>query len=102
LVKLLVNGVNIKLNEFADKLINNTIIGMMKSLHGVESLENANIKITDKDTKLKINGINIPTNLFVVRIIRNTTLGMVSSLKGIETPVNNLELSLKSGQEERV
>jgi hypothetical protein len=96
LIKLLVNGDNVRLNGFAEKLIINTISGMMKSLHGGENLYNAEIIIIDSDIRLIINGINIPTNLFVARIVRSTTLGMVSSLNGIKKPVNNIVLSLKS------
>ncbi len=40
-----VNGEAIKLTEFPAKIIRNAIIGMLKSLRGVEEIENAVIRL---------------------------------------------------------
>jgi hypothetical protein len=44
-IEIKVNGSEVKLTEFPAKIIQNAIIGMMKSLHGVEEIEDAVIRI---------------------------------------------------------
>ncbi|MDO9546063.1 MAG: hypothetical protein Q7J07_04840 [Pelolinea sp.] len=47
-IEIEVNGTLIKLTEFPAKIIMNTILGMLKSLHEVGTIENAVIKL-EKD-----------------------------------------------------
>ena len=47
-VEIEVNGKQVKLTEFPAKIIMNTILGMLKSLRDVETVENAVIKL-EKD-----------------------------------------------------
>ena len=44
-IEIEVNGKGIKLTEFPAKIIMNAIIGMLKSLRGVEEIENAVIRL---------------------------------------------------------
>ena len=44
-IEIEVNGVAIKLTEFPAKIIMNAIIGMLKSLRGVEEVESAVIRL---------------------------------------------------------
>jgi len=44
-IEIEVNGEAIKLTEFPAKIIRNAIIGMLKSLLGVDEIENAVIRL---------------------------------------------------------
>ena len=46
--KLEVNGQKIELNKFIEGFISNSVIGMIKSLNGVDEIENINLKICKK------------------------------------------------------
>lgn len=48
-IEIRVNGGEVKLTEFPAKIIQNAIIGMMKSLHGVKEIEDAIIRIRKVD-----------------------------------------------------
>ena len=45
-IEIKVNGKNIKLTEFPAKIIQNAIIGMLKSLHGVKDISQAEIRLS--------------------------------------------------------
>ncbi|MCD6356397.1 MAG: hypothetical protein J7L66_03830 [Anaerolineaceae bacterium] len=40
-----VNGKEVNLTEFPEKILRNAIMGMLKSLHGVEDIQSAVIKL---------------------------------------------------------
>ena len=45
---LLINGEKIELNTFVEGFISRTIIGMVKSLRGVDRIETINLKVSTK------------------------------------------------------
>jgi len=45
---LTVNGQNIPLTEFPDEFIQNTILGMIKSLKGVDDVKTINLKLEQR------------------------------------------------------
>ena len=45
-VKLNVNGSEVPLSEFPEQFIENTILGMIKSLKGVDEIKTVDISIT--------------------------------------------------------
>jgi hypothetical protein len=47
-VELKVNGEEIELNSFAQNIISQAVIGMVKSLRGVGEVETINLKISRK------------------------------------------------------
>lgn len=47
--ELEVNGQQIDLNSFVEGFLSQTIIGMLKSLRGVDEIETINVKITKKN-----------------------------------------------------
>jgi hypothetical protein len=47
-VWLKVNGKEIKLNNFVQGLISETVIGMVKSLHGVGNIETISLTVSRK------------------------------------------------------
>jgi hypothetical protein len=46
--ELKVNGKEIKLNNFAESFISQTVIGMVKSLRGVGDIETVDLRISKK------------------------------------------------------
>ncbi len=46
--ELKVNGKEIKLNNFVEKFISQTVIGMVKSLRGVGDVEAINLRVSKK------------------------------------------------------
>jgi hypothetical protein len=46
--ELEVNGQKIKTNPFVEAFISNTVIGMLQSLNGVETIESIDLKICKK------------------------------------------------------
>ena len=46
--ELKVNGKEIKLNNFVEKFISQTVIGMVKSLRGVGDVETINLRVSKK------------------------------------------------------
>ncbi len=46
--QLKVNGKEIELNNFVQNLISETIIGMVKSLRGVDDIETVSLKVSPK------------------------------------------------------
>ena len=47
-VDLTVNGKKIELNNFVENFISQTVIGMVKSLRGIDSIEAIDLKISKK------------------------------------------------------
>ena len=45
---LTINGEKIELNSFVESFISQTVIGMVKSLRGVDNIETINLKISKK------------------------------------------------------
>ena len=45
LIEIEINGKSVKLTEFPAKIIKNTIIGMLQSLHDVEEIASVVIKL---------------------------------------------------------
>ncbi len=50
-VKLKVNGKETELNNFVESFISQSIIGMVKSLRGVDNIETIDLKISTKSEK---------------------------------------------------
>ncbi len=46
--ELKVNGKEVKLNNFAESFISQTVIGMVKSLRGVGNIETVDLRISKK------------------------------------------------------
>ncbi len=46
--ELTVNGKNIELNSFVESFISQTVMGMVKSLRGVDNIETIDLKISNK------------------------------------------------------
>ena len=46
--ELEVNGQSIELNSFVENFFSQTIIGMLKSLRGIDAIETINVKIRKK------------------------------------------------------
>jgi hypothetical protein len=49
--ELAVNGKKVILNDFVQGFISQTLIGMVKSLHGVDDVETINLKISNNIQK---------------------------------------------------
>ena len=47
-VELEINGKEIELNNFVESFISQTVIGMVKSLRGVDDIETINLKVLKK------------------------------------------------------
>jgi hypothetical protein len=47
-ISIEVNGEEVKLTEFPAKIITNAVVGMLKSLHSVDEINNAVIKLEKK------------------------------------------------------
>jgi hypothetical protein len=47
-VDLTVNGKEIELNNFVESFISQTVMGMVKSLRGIDSIEAIDLKISKK------------------------------------------------------
>lgn len=50
---LTINGKKIALNNFVEDFISQTIIGMVKSLRGVDEIETINVSISKRKSGLK-------------------------------------------------
>ncbi len=48
---LTVNGKNIELNSFVKSFISQTVMGMVKSLRGIDRIETIDLKISTKSEK---------------------------------------------------
>lgn len=94
IVNLFVNGEVIGLDYFVSGFLDHTISGMLASLEGVGTIENAQISINEASVLVKVNDGEIPVNPFVSRIMRSTIYGMVSSLKGVGT-IDNLQIMIQ-------
>ncbi len=46
--ELEVNGKEIELNNFVENFISHTVIGMVKSLRGIDNVETVNLKVSIK------------------------------------------------------
>ena len=46
-IELVINGKEIETNDFVEEIIHNTVLGMVKSLRGVDKVKTLSLKIND-------------------------------------------------------
>ncbi|MDO8473273.1 MAG: hypothetical protein Q7T05_05580 [Dehalococcoidia bacterium] len=92
-VSLLVNGVPVTLDYFAQAFIDHTVAGMVEALEGTGPIKNLVLSIDGDKVSIVLNAGPIPTNAFASKIIKNTITGTVSTLKG-GSQIKTLQVSI--------
>jgi len=93
--ELEVNKISIKLNPFVEEFLTRTVVGVVSSLKGAETIRNLELYLERGDVKLIANGNELPLTPFPRDIIANTITGLVSSLKGVGK-IDSLKINVKA------
>jgi hypothetical protein len=94
-LKLNVNGVPIKTEDFVAGFIDHTVSGMIAALKNTGKIRHLEILIEGNDINVKLNGSVVSINTFATKIIIATLEGIVSTLKGVNRKIETLELVIK-------
>ncbi|WP_407393797.1 molybdopterin-guanine dinucleotide biosynthesis protein B [Methanobrevibacter sp.] len=86
---VLINGKNLELNEFATKIVSNSIKAMINSIKTEDNVKTIDITITDieygemENSKIaiKTNGHDVEINKFTSGILKETIYAVINSLK---------------------
>ena len=93
--ELEINNVSIELNPFVEEFLARTVVGVVSSLKGAESIQSLELHLEQGDVKLIVNGNELHLTLFPKDIITNTIIGLVSSLKGVDK-IDSVKINAKA------
>lgn len=93
--KLWVNNDAVELNPFVEQILGGTVAGALRSLKGVESLQNVELQLQQGSVAVTVNGKEVTLTPFPNDIIAGTVTGFVSSLKGIDN-IEILKINLRA------
>jgi len=82
-LRLTVNDIPIKTDDFVEGFIAHTVSGMIESLEGADKIKDLALEIDSDAVAIELNGKKLQTNVFASRIIKSTVTGMLTPLKGV-------------------
>lgn len=99
---VLINGESLEINEFAQKIISNSLKAMINSIKTEDDVKTINIKITninngdliESEIDLKTNGHDVEVNEFTSGILKETIYAIISSLK-VDGEINAIEIMVE-------
>ncbi len=96
LMKLTVDGMNVRMNAFVARIVSNLVEGMLGSLDGIpEPRVSATLRSGESvPVTLVVNGSDVELNEFVQKIFGNMLQGIISSLDDVAAEPDRIELIL--------
>jgi hypothetical protein len=91
--RLLVNGVNIDLNEFAHQYITKIVLCAVSMLKGGSEVKELLYTLEGEISSLTINNKPVPLSPFPRDALRETFKGVANSLRGVDK-INSLRIEL--------
>ena len=92
--EILINNEILKLNDFTENLITNTVVSMIESLKIPEEYRNAEINICSDEISLLVDQKDIELNGFSKNILYETIKSMINTLK-VESEIRDIKIKVK-------
>ena len=101
--KVLINGKNLELNEFATKIVSNSIKAMIDSIKTEDNVKTIDINISDiekgelENSKitLKTNDNDVEINQFTSGILKETIYAIINSLEIDDDEINEINIRVE-------